>query len=301
MDSLTTPLSGLMCERSMDVASLAEWASSLPDSPASLTAPPANGEGPRTPATSGPTRRVSLARYDPASSSWRTYQGLLIPPETGRPTLSPSLGILPTWGTTQGGELWELEMSEPRTDETGGGAWPTPQAMDAAEIPDGNLAERMKRGGNFNLGQYVNRVAWPTPQVKEGSQKRANIKRWNGLNSVAMMAEAGLWATPTHRDSRTFRGAEPPPGHQGGDTLVVQVRDGPFGHQAPRTPMPGQESLPVILGSPPPSQKRKLNPLFAEALMGLPPGWVDAERPLDASSYRRWETAWSRRLRRERS
>ena len=65
--------------------------------------------------------------------------------------------------------------------------------------------------------------------------------------------------------------------------------------------MPGQESLPVILGSPPPSQKRKLNPLFAEALMGLPPGWVDAERPLDASSYRRWETAWSRRLRRERS
>jgi hypothetical protein len=46
----------------------------------------------------------------------------------------------------------------------------------------------------------------------------------------------------------------------------------------------------------PNQEKRRLNPLFVEWLMGFPTGWAN-HQPLEPTSYECWETQWSRLLR----
>jgi hypothetical protein len=67
-----------------------------------------------------------LAKFDPASSSWRTHQCLLFEDST------ECLETLPRWGMMRGGELWELTPPALPTDETESGSWPTPVSSDAA-------------------------------------------------------------------------------------------------------------------------------------------------------------------------
>lgn len=155
MASSTTPPSGLMCERSMDASSLAKWASSLEDSPANLIRLLAGVKAKTMTVTSGPTRRELLARYDPATCSWRMCQDSLPGVDTPRVMSGRSYQTLPAWGMTANGELWALEMSGRPTKETGGGAWPTPQASDVIE--------------GF-------------------SNSKAHTKQWNGLNTLPLMA-----------------------------------------------------------------------------------------------------------------
>jgi hypothetical protein len=52
--------------------------------------------------TSGPTSNEPLASYDPGSSSWKMWRGMSLWGE------SSYLEVLPAWGTTHGGELFEL-------------------------------------------------------------------------------------------------------------------------------------------------------------------------------------------------
>ena len=54
----------------------------------------------------GPTWPASLAKFDPASSSWRTHQCLLFEDST------ECLETFPRWGSMCDGELWEHTMSE---------------------------------------------------------------------------------------------------------------------------------------------------------------------------------------------
>lgn len=54
----------------------------------------------------GPTWPASLAKFDPASSSWRTHQCLLFEDST------ECLETFPRWGSMRDGELWEHTMSE---------------------------------------------------------------------------------------------------------------------------------------------------------------------------------------------
>jgi hypothetical protein len=75
----------------------------------------------------GDTWRGWLAKYDPATSSWRTAQCSLLED-------SPEcLVTLPRSGMTRGGLLWERQTLERRTSETGSGLWPTPTAHNAKE------------------------------------------------------------------------------------------------------------------------------------------------------------------------
>jgi len=68
----------------------------------------------------GPTWRGSLARFDPATSSWRTAQPSLLE------DLGESSVIWPRSGMTVAGLCWELAMLVPRISGTGSGLWPTP-------------------------------------------------------------------------------------------------------------------------------------------------------------------------------
>lgn len=73
--------------------------------------------------------RALSMRYDPATSGWKTHLCLW------EEDLPLSSVILPKWGMTQNGELWERTTQEPDTSVTGVGywrtqAWPTPLATD---------------------------------------------------------------------------------------------------------------------------------------------------------------------------
>lgn len=75
-----------------------------------------------TPATCGPTSLVPLAHYDPASSCWRTSQGMF---PSAWPTSSETC---PRSGMTRGGVLYELPTPGPRTPGPASSSWPTPRA-----------------------------------------------------------------------------------------------------------------------------------------------------------------------------
>jgi hypothetical protein len=64
----------------------------------------------------GTTWRGWLAKYDPATSLWRTAQCSLHEEE------QESLQTLPRWGMTRNGLLWELPTLEPITRGTGSGS-----------------------------------------------------------------------------------------------------------------------------------------------------------------------------------
>ncbi len=99
--------------------------SSLADSPARTSA--VQGAEPGSPghgAGSGQRWRESSARYDLASSSWRTAHSLF------DEVLPWSSVILPKWGMLLDGELSERITSPLPTGGTGSGLWPTPIARD---------------------------------------------------------------------------------------------------------------------------------------------------------------------------
>ena len=143
-DSLTMPQSGLMCELSMDGPSLAKWASSLPDSPASLIASPEGEGAQRMKGTSGRIHFDSLARWSLDTSSWRTYQASLL---IG--TLEPLSGSFLKSGMTVNGELFQQRTLARPIAENVGGVWlPTPQSSDWRLIGGKGIPQN---GGQMHL------------------------------------------------------------------------------------------------------------------------------------------------------
>ena len=111
----------------------------------------------------GPTWRGSLARFDPASCTWRTAQRSLLG------DLEESSVIWPRSGMTAGGQCWELPTLAPPTSATGSGLWvPTP------------IATEWKAG----CGKL-----WPTPNAGDAKQT-GNVENWD--RRKAEKAAAGI-------------------------------------------------------------------------------------------------------------
>jgi hypothetical protein len=79
----------------------------------------------------------SSARYDPTTSSWRTFQQLLFEEQ------SELLANFAASGMTVDGEFFPLKMWERITDAIDGGFWPTPNVGGG-----GNPPEILRREGN---------------------------------------------------------------------------------------------------------------------------------------------------------
>jgi hypothetical protein len=94
-----------------------------------------------------------LAKYDHASSSWRTAQCSLLSEEP------ESLEILPRSGMTRDGLLWEQPMSVRPTNGTGSGLWPTPNARD--------WKDSGPKQGNRKSPNLGTAVHWPTPATRD--------------------------------------------------------------------------------------------------------------------------------------
>jgi hypothetical protein len=141
-------------------------------------------------AACGPTWRASLARFDPATSSWKTAQRSLLGDSDECSVIWPRSGM------TAAGQCWELPTLERRIGETDSGLWPTPIASDS-------------RGssGRPALGkqvQLVDAVKWPTPTVCGNyNRKGASPTSGDGLATAVLKC-----ATPTASPWRSGKASQ---------------------------------------------------------------------------------------------
>tara|TARA_R110000751_G_scaffold303858_2_gene418841 strand:+ start:555 stop:1187 length:633 start_codon:yes stop_codon:yes gene_type:complete len=150
--------------------------------------------------------------------------------------------------------------------------WPTPGANeDRADNYTIETSQRhLEEGRQVHLAQVV-KMNWPTPKAgNPGSRKP-------GTGGKVLNEEAKKWPTPMQRDYKGFDG----PGKKNAlkpPELYHSIL------QDQETETDGHTCSPSC---------RRLNPLFAEHLMGLPLGWTCVSEPLATESFQRWQLALS--------
>lgn len=133
-------------------------------------------ESPESEADYGLSIPVSLAYYDHATSSWKTY-GLLW--EEDYPESSETW---PATGMMRNGKLYQRPRLVPRISESDCLLWPTPTAGDSIR------GATIYSGGNPSLLQAV-REMWPTPTVC-GLHNRKGLSKSSG-DGLSTAAKAG--------------------------------------------------------------------------------------------------------------
>lgn len=113
---------------------------------------------------------------------------------------------------------------------------------------------------------------WPTPQAADSERKSETMMRGN----PTLLGACRLWPSP-NASNGTGAGSH----GTGGDNLQTAVSTHPPATTTPDGPT----------SSPP---TRRLNPRFAEMLMGWPPGWTHPLTPLGTSACEPLAMAWSR-------
>lgn len=174
-------LSGATCEPLMASRGVASWIGSLEDSRANPSAWQGNEEEKKTPGTFGLSSSESLARYDRASSSWKTFQASL---NSADP---PSLQTWPISAIVSRGRLFALPMLEPLTTVEGGSVLPTPTAKANLESP------------SFQKWPSFQRLMYPTPTTQDAennggpSQMKRNTKPLNAVIGGRLNPEFVEW------------------------------------------------------------------------------------------------------------
>jgi hypothetical protein len=278
------------------------WTASLAASPASPSVLQAASVGPKTPATSGLTLHDSFARYDPASRSWRTYQGSFT-----EPTGEPYSETWPRAGTTCAGTVYRQQPLVPLTVGTDSGYLPTPQVVD---LPNKH-ANTTRWGGVNSLTAMAKTGLWPTPSAMNPNESedlekwltrraetKERVKNGNGFGMPLGVA-VRLWPTPDSNTSTYSNGQRGPnlrqavqmfptlraiygehPGMKDPKHLTGAARQWPTPNARDwkGSPGPAHEaySLPREIGG-------QLNPTWVEWLMGFPLGW-SALQPLEMPS-----------------
>lgn len=137
----------------------------------------------------------SLAKYDRATSSWKTRQCSLFG------GLEECLETFPKAGTMRNGSLWERTTAEPRTDERECGYWRTPDAGAGGEISDEKAADYAagkprKSGSAIQIrlcDQVRHRKLWPTPKCQDS---RTEL-RDRGKSNLGEVVHGGMQTPPT--------------------------------------------------------------------------------------------------------
>lgn len=254
---------------------------------------------------------ASLAKYDPATCSWKTPQFSLL---GGLASFSETW---PRWGLMRDGECWERIMSVLPISAIASGLWPTPVANDDNKTPAAHLAMKLRMGERDGTGAnrtaitslQVAAKAWSTPCTPNGGRvNRPEDILSNGTRSdgtkvqVSLESEARAWATPQSRDhfpahSAEYVEAKKAQGHgmrnlndEAANWATPNARDhkGPpgkgcqerGGHQSDLGAM-----VKSSLGKT--ASRGSLNPDFHLWLMGWPEGWNVLE-PLGMDRFQRW-------------
>lgn len=157
--------------------------------------------------------------------------------------------------------------------------WRTPQAGDAtrgAKSQRGQSSDYKDPAGRHSLVTEVSH--WQTPATDSFRSRGGDRKDEMGLDQ-----QARTWPTPRARDHKgSGTGTERPDGRTRMDQLDWAAEHWKSSSR-PDQPIPdGQASS---------EEKRVLNPLFVEWLMGWPIGWTDCE-PVETGL-----SAWLERMR----
>ena len=213
--------------------------SSQADSPANLFRLRVNGKLKPIRVGSGRSSYASCLRYDPASSSWRTY------PDSSIEGWPRSSVIFPRAGTMLNGVAYRRPMWVRRTSGYGSSLWATPTVPLGGRSPAGGMSptgmtlDGKKRQVDLRYQvKMAERGLWPTPK---GSPDKMGRPRPNDRGDL--QAAGTQWPTPTEADGMGGPGSS---GRDGGPNL--------------RTAVSGQ-----------------LNPTWVEWLQGFPLGWTDLE------------------------
>jgi hypothetical protein len=173
-------------------------------------APEKAAESTENAADFGASSHGSLAKYDRASSSWRTCQLSLF---GGLDEFSETW---PRWGMMRAGECWALSTPELLTGGSGSGLWPTPRAeegyqgdgaaqayLDAGckQPKERNGKQRGKSTFDTTLTTAVAAKLWPTPTeaCATGGQTSRGGNRKNELLLSGMVK---MFPTPTSGDAK---------------------------------------------------------------------------------------------------
>lgn len=188
-----------MMEASPDQLTLFAEASLDPASPSALRD---GDEERRTSDGSGPSSHESFAYFDPASSSWKTYQVCLVEEwETFSETWPPS-------GIVANGKAFQRPPLVPRTSVTGSFWLPTPALSMGSNTT-------MRGHGTTYRGRML---TWPTPSA---SPEKMGWPRKGGTGRDLQAAVRGeMFPTPTQADGMGGPGSS---GRDGGPNLRTTV------------------------------------------------------------------------------
>lgn len=165
--------------------------SSAGASPVRTSAKPAPAPASRERARgSGSRTSKPFARFDPATSSWRTSQFSL----SG--ALTSYSGDWPRAGTMRNGTVSPRAPLAPLTDATGYSSWPTPTTADA--FTDKLRSSQQTEGSRHlvNLAQAVQ--MWPTPMASDALRGSRTYARGN----PTLLGVVKLLPTPKASDGR---------------------------------------------------------------------------------------------------
>lgn len=164
--------------------------------------------------------------------------------------------------------------------------WTGPSASDGAR--GGQLTEAMS---GSSLVQQVNSLVWSSPRTITGGGESAERKQELGRTESGggdLQSQAAMWAgqlAQNHKGSGTAI-HRPDNGKLRDDMLHFQAEQFFRPPSSPARPIAGgSTSSTDSPNSNQPSLKRKLNPIFVEALMRWPTG---------LSGFERQEMAWTR-------
>lgn len=165
--------------------------------------------------------------------------------------------------------------------------WPTPTANDfKGSGPTLIRQDGKMRGDRLD---YAAEQFWSTPRASDGEKGGPNQSF--GAGGQPLPAQATSWATPRVEMSRALGNPKHITGNRGKGFLEDQVVAWP-----PAMDLYSPLALTTVkTGKPCSKERRSLNPLFVEWLMGWPPGWtLIHEIRLVSSGFACSETALSR-------
>ena len=162
-ESYLASLSGMTCEPSTENPGAARSMSSAGDSPVPTLVVPISEVKVQKENTAdcGPRWQESFARFDPATSSWKTAQCSLFG------GLEPYSETWPQWGIMLHGECLELTMQDSTIDEKGCGLLPTPLTNPSKRKLDENGHSVSAKGERYGISLFQLAKGQPSPMFQE--------------------------------------------------------------------------------------------------------------------------------------
>lgn len=276
-------LSGLTCSPSMLDLGVAQFISSLREIPARTTALPVGEQAQRGSDFSPPKSAASPKSAGLILSSARTSRG------TPTDSLRPSRQHWRGWATAL-----RLEFSVRPQLATPCGAsecsslpneWMAPVADDTGT--------RAKRYGQGGMALSMQATDWAAPQARDHfpahTMDYIAAKKAEGHGMRNLNDEAAQWRGPSACSPNSLRGSGQDAAVRQAQGHQVNLQDQACTFRPPSSPdrpiAGGSMSSTDSPSSNQPSVKRKLNPIFVEALMRWPTG---------LSGFERQEMAWTR-------